>query len=309
MYLTCKCILSFGLFYVLGSLTTVAQEYIALSRVGTYKSEAYQLGNSEKVSYKLLGKDADAFLLQKNEENIYSLVLKSNLRKGLYRAKLEESINGEKKNHVLNGIFTEKLEGHYEPSLYKIFKALGVDVDLVNDKHTYSTEAGQIGDSLAIEEFRVAKGTKEILVTLLARYSPVGTPEIGFAMDCGKITQKIGYFSDVSKYVPDAHQRIFPHGLKTNKQAGTFSISVENCPTHLGKHKKFGFYYIGKHFTSLTYAGKSKGASIRHTARVFKVSTFMGRDLKNAYIICYEEAKNGDYQDAIILVEGIEPAE
>ena len=33
-----------------------------------------------------------------------------------------------------------------------------------------------------------------------------------------------------------------------------------------------------------------------------------GRELEDAYLIGFEEASNGDYQDAVFLVEGVAPA-
>lgn len=280
------------------------ESHIVLSRVGDYKAYRHEVQVSGADSHRVLGSEADAFTVKRNDSNGIEISLSPNQTKGLYTATLEVVEGGESKLHKLSGVAIEKFEGKNEPSLFKIFKALGIDADVAGDHHTYSTKVEHIGNSQNIEEFRVAEGETEVQVTLLARYSPVGSPEIGFALGGDDNMQKIGNFSNVSEEVPDAHQRLFPEALQGNGSISgqpDFTLPAASCPT------KFAFYYKGIHYTSLTYAGRSKGAPIHHTARVFKVGGFMGRELKNAYAICYEEAKNGDYQDAIILVEGVEP--
>lgn len=304
MNLTTKQLVAFIYIPFLSNFSLAEQNHIALSRVGEYKAQNHKVNIKPTDSYGIIGKQAKSFTITKNDADTYDIALSPNQPKGLYTATLEIKKDGESNLHQLNGIVTEKFEGHHEPSLYKIFNALAIDVDVAGDNYTYSTKVKYIGSSQPIEEFRVAEGVTEVLVTLIARYSPQGTPEIGFAINGEDNIKKIGNFADVSETVPDAHQRILPAALQgeiSTEGKPNFSIPSSDCPT------KFGFYYKGKHYTSLTYSGKSKDAPIHHTARVFKVGTFMGRKLKDAYIICYEEAKNGDYQDAVILVEGVTP--
>ena len=281
-----------------------AQYHVTLSRVGERETQAYVIECKSENTYEILGEQKSAFTINKDASGNYEVRLAPNQKKGLYSATLEVRKPEGKDIYNLHGLAIEKFEGKNEPSLYKIFKALGVKADLGGDRHTYSTEDENVGDSQRVETFRLAKGVKEMSITLIARYSPVGAPEIGFAMDDGESFRKIGVFSDISEAVPDAHQRLFPSeksGEASFAAKPNFIIPAEMCA------ETFGFYYKGKNYTSSTYAGKSKGATITHTARIFKIENFLGRELKNAYMICYEEAKNGDYQDAIVLVEGIEP--
>ena len=288
------------------SSDAIAQNHIALSRVGKHATQTYKIDVKEKASHSVTGEQASSFRVKENGPGKYEVELAPSQKKGFYSATLEIDQAGKKHIYKLHGVATEKFEGSNEPSLYKIFQAIGVKADLGGDQHKYSTKSDKVGSSLNIDNFRVAEGVEQVSVTLVARYSPKGAPEIGFAINGEETLTPIGNLADKSKTVPDAHQRILPaakKGTASFQGEPNFKIPADKCP------EKFGFYYKGKHYTSLTSAGKSKKAKIRHTSRVFKVENFLGRSLKNAYLICYEEATNGDYQDAVILVEGIEPVQ
>ena len=69
----------------------------------------------------------------------------------------------------------------------------------------------------------------------------------------------------------------------------------------------FAFYLKAHHYVSFTDPKLPTEAKIPHTARVFPVTKFQGRMMENAYLIGFEEAANGDYQDAVFLIENVVP--
>ncbi|MGB0370099.1 MAG: hypothetical protein ACPGN3_02020 [Opitutales bacterium] len=220
------------------------------------------------------------------------------------RGRFEASLLANDSRIELRGIVIDRFEGKNEPTLDSIFWCLGVSEDAGGEYLSLDTEGDTIGSSIPVSGFRVAEGYSEITVSLLARYSPKGNPELGFLNSENGAPTPIGRMANVSREYRDAHQRLFPpfedpDAVLWNGRHRKV-ISSEECPP------SFNFYYAGKHFRASTIPGEAKGAKIKHTARVYPVESLLGNAVKNAYLICFEEAKNGDYQDAILLIEGIE---
>ena len=69
--------------------------------------------------------------------------------------------------------------------------------------------------------------------------------------------------------------------------------------------ERFGLFLEGQKYISLTFPGRSEGADIENTARVYPVNMLQGKPVANAYVVAFEEAANGDYQDAVFLIEGV----
>jgi len=129
-------------------------------------------------------------------------------------------------------------------------------------------------------------------VTPLARFSPKGKTPFGvYDLTDGSKMTEIGTLNESNKKVPDAHQCLMP------------PASAIKMPASLPAH--FGLYLEGPHYVSRTEAGQSEMAKIENTARIYPVTSLLGRRLKNAYLVGFEEAQNGDYQDALFLVEGV----
>ena len=70
----------------------------------------------------------------------------------------------------------------------------------------------------------------------------------------------------------------------------------------------FKFWMKGPKYRSTTGSEPVEGATIKHTARIYPVSDFQGRVMENAWLVGFEEAANGDYQDAVFLLENVKPA-
>ncbi len=61
----------------------------------------------------------------------------------------------------------------------------------------------------------------------------------------------------------------------------------------------------GHKYVSFTDLKLNSGAPIAHTGRIYPVKSFQGVARENAYLVGFEEAKNGDYQDAVFLIENV----
>ncbi|MEM9079407.1 MAG: hypothetical protein AAGC74_01805 [Verrucomicrobiota bacterium] len=276
------------LFLAVGFLK--GDEWVVLSAVGDLPSRPEVVEGFGGEAF-LEGEDRDAFSVTVDDRGM-SLLFSPRRGKGVYRADLK---TGEGVVRVF-GLGTEKLEGSNEPGLQDIFRVLGVDLDAGGRGLHLNTREAVMGDSVAVSEFVPVEG-EAVRVTGVARYSPKGETPFGFVLPDGKLVE-IGVLDAETETLPDAHQRILPP-----VSGGQRTVTVKEVP------ERFGLYLEAHRYTSLTIPGASKGATIEHTARVFPVKKLMGRERRNAYLICFEEASNGDYQDAIFLLEGVKAVE
>jgi hypothetical protein len=195
---------------------------------------------------------------------------------------------------ILQGIGLAAFEGKNEPPLQSIVHALQIPLNVGGTALELDTKANAIGDGVAASRFVPAGGGK-VRITPLARFSPSGLTPFGFGAD-GEMLE-LGHLDQSTPQRPDAHQCLFPP-----LQGGAASVEA------VGPASAFSFWMKGPKYTSTTLPGESPGATIQHTARIYPVSYFQGRAMENAWLIGFEEAANGDYQDALFLIENVKPA-
>lgn len=196
--------------------------------------------------------------------------------------------------HVaLQGIVLAKFEGKNEPTLEQVTRAFGIPLDVGGAKLHLDTQKATIGDSVAATYFKAVEG-KKVIITPLARFSPKGEVNIGLIRKNDAALKVLGKISDVTAKNPDAHQCLLPPLVSG-------SIAIEFSPSN----EPFGVYIQGKKYLVATDQSRSKDSRVKHGARVYPVAFFQGRKLHNAYLIGFEEASNGDYQDALFLIENV----
>lgn len=213
-----------------------------------------------------------------------------------YRAELQIGDPADGAVIELQGIGLAAFEGKNEAPLQDIVHAFGIPLDVGGSKLELGTKAATIGASVESAYFVPAVPGK-IRVTPLARFSPPGLAPIGIFTKDGTELTRIGQLAKSTPACPDAHQSLLPPW-----ESGPQTLEVDPVD------KPLGFFMEGHHFTSFTDPARPSEAKIPHTARVYPVSSFQGEPKKNAWLVCFEEASNGDYQDAVILVENIKPA-
>ncbi len=63
----------------------------------------------------------------------------------------------------------------------------------------------------------------------------------------------------------------------------------------------------GHKFVSFSDPAIKTEAGIPNTGRIYPVTFFQDREMKNSWLVGFEEAANGDYQDALFLIENAAP--
>jgi hypothetical protein len=198
---------------------------------------------------------------------------------------------------LLQGIGLAAFEGKNEPPLQSIVHALGIPLSVGGHKLALDTEATTIGQSTAAFSFKAA-GEGKIRITPLARFSPKGEVPFGVVESGSEELREIGRLADVSAAIPDAHQTLFP------PLAGGVAHVEFDAP-----EKPFALFMKGHVYVSFTDPRIKTSATIAHTGRVFPVEMFQGRKMKNAWLIGFEEATNGDYQDGLFILENVRPVQ
>lgn len=248
------------------------------------------------------GRDADAFevvsgpaIVGPGEAGQWTLGFKPVRGKASYSAGLKIGDDESGAFVVLRGIGLDAFEGENEPALQDVVNTLGISLDVGGHSLELDKDAATIGESVA-GGWLTATGPGKVRVTPLARFSPPGPTPIGIFTPGDEALVEIAQLAS-SDQIPDAHQSLMPP-MADGGAALEFAAPAG----------KFGFYMKGRHFVSFTDPERPSDAEITHTARVYPVSTFKGRKMKDAWLIGFEEATNGDYQDAVLLVEGVAPA-
>lgn len=189
---------------------------------------------------------------------------------------------------VLQGLRTEALEGGNEPSLATILDALGTSADVGGSSLDHDTKSPTLGSSVAGGWF-TALG--EVRVTPIARYSPPGEVPFGIQPKSGEAVQ-LGVLADSGKQT-DAHQGLWPP-LKDGGKSVSFTAPAGPFAM-----------YAEADGTLSTVPENSLDAKVAVPARVWPISLFQGRVVGNAFLVGFEEATNGDYQDALFLIENV----
>ncbi|MBC7828301.1 MAG: DUF1080 domain-containing protein [Chitinophagaceae bacterium] len=196
----------------------------------------------------------------------------------------------------LTGLSSAGLEGENEPPLSHILDAFGYRTDIGWKSLANHCRPELTGDELSASLFQKA-GVGEVEMIPIARYSPDFTLPFGYYTDEkeGPSKHKLGVLSTASKY-PE-HQTLFP------------SLASGKSSFDPGK-KIFGFYASGSShdaysedvWNMLLYPGNAV-----HATRIFPLKDANGNSIKNSFLLCFEEAKNGDYNDYVFLVKNISP--
>ena len=195
----------------------------------------------------------------------------------------------------LTGLQTKALEGENEPTLASVVNALGYHINIGWTTLANHSRPELQGDELPFSVFRKAANGKVEMMPV-ARYSPDFELPFGYYInDNGPVKKQAGILAKAGKY-PE-HQTLFP-----SLAAGVVSFDP-------GK-KNFGFYTTGP--THSIYSEDVWNMLLYpenavRGVRIFPVKDLADKLLKHTYLVCFEEAKNGDYNDYVFLVKNAEP--
>ncbi|MBC8054131.1 MAG: DUF1080 domain-containing protein [Sphingobacteriaceae bacterium] len=197
---------------------------------------------------------------------------------------------------ALTGLSTNGLEGENEAPLSRVIEALGYKIDPGWTKLANNCLPALQGDEIASALFRKA-GAGKVEMIPVARYSPDFELPFGYYTNTKQspVKHQAGVLAKSGKYTE--HQVLFP------------SIA-SGSPSFDPGTAAFGFYATGP-----THSGYSEDVwnmalhptDAVHATRIYPVKDKTGKLMPNTYLVCFEEAKNGDYNDYMFLAKNIVP--
>lgn len=212
----------------------------------------------------------------------------------------------------LRGLSLQGLEGHNEPPLASVFDALGYAVNPGWTGLKNNLQPDPQGDEIHAWAFRKAgKGKVELLP--VARFSPDYALPFGYYTSSseGPQTHQLGVLTRTDSLRQTApqdqalpkprifpqHQTLFPalsEGTHSFDPGGSVFGLYTTSPTHTA--------YTADDWNLLSSAGKAA-----HATRIYPAKNASGKPLANTYLVCYEEAQNGDYQDYVFVIRNVKP--
>lgn len=196
----------------------------------------------------------------------------------------------------LVGLRAAGLEGNNEPTLKQIVDALGHPVNVGGSELILSTGAAPIGDEVVAPLFVRASAAAPVTLRPVARYSPDGLSAYGtFVLDGGAARTQVRGTMDVG-----GHQTLNP------------PLTAGSQTTFDPGGQPFGVYLAanGKYPTQDTFTLDRLNAGpspVRHAVRAYPLRDRAGQPIPNSYLLGFEPSSNGDYQDAVFVLENVRP--
>lgn len=197
----------------------------------------------------------------------------------------------------LYGLSANDLEGGNEPFLHNIVRTLGYPIQVGGNKLILGTGTPLIGSEVSAQLFEKA-GSGPVSIKAVARYSPDLQIPFGFyePKTVGPVKHQVAVIDFRAAADPPNHQRLNP--VIVPGGADSFQPTTE----------RFGIYVLGLD-DRYTYQEDSLnvGGPTIHAVRVYPLVNRNNNPLPNQYLVTFEDASNGDYQDYVFLVKNVKP--
>jgi hypothetical protein len=208
---------------------------------------------------------------------------------GLANAVLQLTTAGDSIDVPLYGLAAQAHDGSNEPTLADVLATVGHPVDTGWTGLSGGVEPVEKGDETYEPLFEKA-GSGPVTMTPLAQYAPQENLPFGWYTGDGSVGNRtvIGTFDG-----PNAYQRLLP------------AIQSTGGTTFDPGSAVFGLFFESAVFNRTGYTeDELNGPNIRR-ARIYPATTRSGAPLANSFVVAFEDASNGDYQDYVFLVQNV----
>ncbi|MGB3798597.1 MAG: cadherin domain-containing protein, partial [Lewinella sp.] len=194
----------------------------------------------------------------------------------------------------LHGLKKAGFEGGEEPPLQDVVDALGIGINVGWTGLTSNTNPSPMGEEVLAPLFEAA-GPGRVGITPVARYSPAERLPFGWYTNlAGDISlNEVGVQLGEGD-LPNA-QTLYP----------AVEEGTANSFDPLGAF--FGIYVKSNTFNRVNYTEDVLNSGIAHRSRVYPVRDRAGELVANSYLVTFEDATNGDYQDYVYVLTNVKP--
>jgi hypothetical protein len=196
----------------------------------------------------------------------------------------------------LYGLAAQGLEGSNEPALQRVVDTLGYAIDVGGAQLALGTNPTPIGDELPAPLFtRAGPGPVELLP--VARYSPAFPLPFGLYLPDGTTPLHLEMGQLDGSDNPPEHQTLFPNlasgGTQIDVGRAVFGIYTSS-PTHQA--------YSEDELNTALFP-----SNVAHAVRTYPLKNRFGVPVLHSYLVGFEEASNGDYQDYVFVLSNAVP--
>ncbi|WP_324650059.1 PA14 domain-containing protein, partial [Georgenia sp. H159] len=193
----------------------------------------------------------------------------------------------------LYGLAMAGIEGSKEPTFQDVVGTLGYDINVGWTNLAGGMDPAAKGDEV-LEPLFVKAGSGSVTMQPVAHYAPKEHLPFGWYTGDGSEAER----SVIAQIDTSGYQSLLP------------PITAGGTTTFNPGSAEFGFFYHSGVFDryGFTEDRLNSPASAAHRARIYPASDRDGTPIRNAYIVAFEDASNGDYQDYVFLVTGVRPA-
>lgn len=197
----------------------------------------------------------------------------------------------------LTGLSTKGLEGENEAPLAEIVDAMGYKIDVGWNTLANHLRPELQGEELAPSLFQKANRGEDVELIPVARYSPDFPLNFGYYTHSktGPVHHQSGILNIAGKF-PE-HQILFP------------ALSTRQTSFEPGD-EPFGLYAISPGHTLYSediWNILFHPTHAAHAIRVYPVRDKQGSAVENTFMVCMEEAANGDYNDYVFILKNVKP--
>ncbi|WP_162418554.1 PKD domain-containing protein, partial [Cyclobacterium roseum] len=184
-------------------------------------------------------------------------------------------------------------EGGNEPPLQDVVDALGIGINVGWTSLSDGTQPVLKGEEVLVQQW-VKAGAEDVKITPVGRYSPNEEIPFGWYTRNESVTlNEVGVMSGEF----GQHQTLYPE------------IS-EGTDTFDPQGAVFGVYVTSQVFNRTNYTEDDLNTGgVARRVRTYPVKDREGNLVENSYIINFEDATNGDYQDYMFVIENVIPFE
>lgn len=260
------------------------------------------LAGNSPTQYQMVSNPQLPLVLQPNQSATLQVRFRPTTA-GMHNAQINitsNAVNASVKSLPLYGLAAQGLEGSNEPTLHKVVRTLGYEINVGGDKLILGTSPTLIGDEVSATLFEKA-GSGPVGIRHVARYSPDLRMPFGYYFPDGSSAptlNEVAVGAVRSAANPPNHQRLLP----VIEAGGGNSFDPGSAP--------FGIYVVGIS-GRITYQQPSLNPvtphSVSYAVRVFPLKNRQGVLLPNQYMVAFEDATNGDYQDYVFVVTNVKP--
>lgn len=278
--------------------TTSAAQQIIVKNTGDQSLTITSLDfkGSHPSAFKLVNPPATPFSISPNQSKTIAVAFAPGNLVGALKAALQISSNdpGEGKKDVqLYGLSAKGEQGNNEPPLDQIVRTLGYPINVGGTDLILGTGADPIGDEVLVPLFQKA-ASGPVTIKPVARYSPDDL-------------LPFGYYT-LNNATPVHHQVAV---INVNQEQSLNPTIVSGGKDNFDPgNATFGFFVGGTSYAANNnYTQDELNAGpTKHAARVYPLRDRNNQPLANSYLVAFEPATNGDYQDYVFVVQNVKPA-